>query len=260
MEFDFSKNQEVTKIDDVPADFRPLYKEKEDKSGFILDAADPRVKTTVSLVTGLNVALKAARSDAKTKIDLTLLKDFGDSPEAIKAKVDDIVAKLQEQVKGVNVEKIRKEIEQEGKKKIDELTAQLSSQDGEFKEEFVNQRAAKAIADEKGDTELLLPIVAAHTEARRINGKYTVLVVDADKEIRYSGATGHPMSIKELVAEIKQDKRYGKLFESDKRGGGGAAPGGASNPSQIRQVQQKRAGGVDAVSKISAGLRRGVLN
>jgi hypothetical protein len=80
-----------------------------------------------------------------------------------------------------------------------------------------------------------------------------VHVVDKAGDIRYSGVTGAPMSIKELVAEMKGHDRYAKLFASEAASGAGptrrpTASGGCG-------AARRAAAGEHAVpQKIAAGL------
>ena len=259
MEFDFKANQEVATLDAVPNDFKPLYVEKADKTGYKLDTEDKKVQSAVSAVTGLSAALKAARADAKQKIDLTPLKDFGDTPESIKAKVDEIVSGYKEQVKGVNIEKIKADLEKDVNVRMAAKDKQIENQEKEFHDVFVTDRGNKAIEAAKGNAELLLPVLMRNVVGRRVEGKYQVFVLDDAGDIRYSGVTGAPLSISERVTELKNDKRYGVLFESPQRGGGGATPGGSANPRAVAEQQRRvQSEGGSPVSKISAGLRRGL--
>lgn len=257
MEFDFKANQELATLDTVPNDFKALYVEKADKTGFKLDTENKQVQSAVAAVTGLSAALKAARADAKKTVDLTPLKDFGDSPESIKAKVEEIVNGLKEQVKGVNIEKIKADLEKEVNHKIEERDRRIESQEKEFHDAFVVDQGTRAIVAAGGKAEFLLPVLLKNVAGKRVDGKFQVQVFDDSGDIRYSGVTGAPLSILERVAELKSDKRYGFLWDSPQRGGGGATPGGSSNPRAVAE-QQKRvaAEGASAVSKIAAGLRR----
>lgn len=258
VEFDFSANKEVDTLDKVPADFRDLYIPKDDKTGFKLDSENKQVKSAVSAILGYNTALRAARNDLKNvkTVDLAPLVDFGTDPASIKAAFDQRLADLRDANKGINPEKIRTDLAKEFKTQLDERDARLVEQDKEFYEEFVVDRAKKAIKDSGGDEELLLPLILKKVNAKRIDGKYRVQVKDESGDVRYSGSTGLLFSIKELVDEHKIDKRYGKLFTSDTKGGSGIKPGAAEGAAAARQFQDAQ-GNKSSRSKIASGLRKG---
>lgn len=260
MEFDFS--QPVTDLNKVPQDFRGLYVTGEDGK-ISLNSENEGVKAAVSAITGLNKSLKAARAEAKakqgTQIDLSPLKEYGEAPDAIAAKIKETIEGLQGQIKGVNIDKIKTDLASEWNTKVDAATKRATGLEQFLHQELVVNRAVTAIAGAKGDPELLLPFVAKSLKAgATADGKYAVNVVDDAGDIRYSGVTGQPMTIQELVAEMKGNEKYGRLFASEAAAGGGAQPGAASgkagNGSNLRGAE----GSDTPMGKIAAGLRKGL--
>lgn len=258
MEFDFSQNTEVDSLDKVPQDFRGLYVSVEGKEGvFKLDSDNEGVKSAVAAVQRLNTSLKAARADAKAKgdkaVDLSPLGEYGTTPQEIADAFTGKLTELQDQLnkKGdINVEKIKEDIAKahskdlEGKdKRIDALTTQLYGL-------MVENEATAAIAEEKGVPDLLLPFVKQNIKVIEEDGKFKVLVLDASGDRRYSGVTGEPMTIRELVAEMKANEKYGRLFESE-------APSGPGIPQHQRKpgFQQKKEN-MSPTDKIAAGLSK----
>jgi hypothetical protein len=260
VEFDFSQNTKVPDINKVPQDFRPFYKQGEDGQ-HVLDSDNPSVKSAVATITGLNTALKAARAEAKNKpgaVDLTPLKDFGTDPAAIKQAIDEKVQGLEAQIKGVNVEKIKQDLAKEYAKEQDGLKNRAGALEKQLYQTLVVGAATGAIASEKGDTELLMPFVQKHVKTIETNGQYQVAVVDAQGDIRYSGVTGAPMTVQELVKEMKGQDRYAKLFASEAANGGGAKPGtSAFRPNNAAQVANRQISDMSPSQKIAAGLRKG---
>jgi len=259
MEFSFSDNISVDNIEKVPQDFRPLYVKKDDK--YVLDQEDPKVKASVSAVTGLNQALKAARAEAKAKqpVDLSPLSSYGTDPAGIKAKIDEELNTLKEQLKSTtpNVEKIRESFARENAANVAKSEARADNLKKQLHRQMVVATATQAIAEAKGDADLLMPFVnsAIKTVEDAVTGEVKVQVVDAGGDVRYSGVTGQPLSIKELVAEMKMTDKYGKLFASETPRGGGTAPGTTRKPTTNngRQVAEN----ANPISKIAAGISKG---
>lgn len=257
MEFSFLENQQVPKekFDTVPEDFRGLYKEGDE--GYVLNTEDPGVKSAVSAITGLNKALVAARGEArdakKSRVDLSPLRDFGETPEeiaeAVKGKIEEAGKSKNDDVNR-QVDKIKQELaqahvqEKEGyEKRIEALRGQLYSH-------LVESNAVKALSEAGAiDPDLILPMLKQHVLVSEEDGEFRVSVVDDSGDPRYSGATGGPMTIKELVAEMKANEKYGPLFKSESRQGGGAEPN--QRRTTARQQQE-----MSATDKIAAGLGR----
>lgn len=256
MVFDFAKNQTVEKLDDVPEQFRGLYVEGEE-GGFKLSDSDS-VKGAISAILGLNKALVAARGEARDikgrqSVDLSPLGEWGETPEQIAESVNSRIAELTEAAeagKGLDVEKIKKDLAKGHTKELEKANKRAEALHGQLKKVLVDGAATGAIASLDGDTELLMPFVQRHVDVREEDGEFRVYVLDEAKDVRYSGSTGRPMEIKELVSEMKSDQRYGRLFKGDAPGGGGTPPGGPGRPIQ-RGAEDDRT----PRQKIADGLR-----
>ena len=117
MIFNFGDNQQVSDINTVPEQFRPLYAAVEGQEGVHkLKNDDPTVKGAIEAVLGLNTALLAARGDVKKVkegvIDLSPLADYGTDVPSIQAKIEELNAQLADAKKGkdtppVDVEKLK---------------------------------------------------------------------------------------------------------------------------------------------------------
>lgn len=258
MEFDFATNTSVPTLDKVPQDFRGLYKQDGDK--FVLDADNAAVKSAVSAITGLNNALKAARKEKAPTVDLAPLSEFGADPVAIKTKFNQTISDLTEQIKGVNIPKITEGIANEWKGKVDAAQTEGKALEGQLYEELVTSRATTAIAAEKGDVELLMPFVTKQVKTTRVNGKLAVQVVDGAGDVRFSGVTGQPMTVTELIKEMKGQERYGRLFNSESPRGGGSLPSTTSR-GPLLPSGQHRDGAItteSSTSKIARALGQGL--
>ena len=253
MEFGFEETDDLNK---VPEQFRSLYKQGDDGKY----AVDENFKGISEAVVGLNRSLKAARAEAKAKTptDLSPLAEFGATPEEIKANIEAKVKDLTDQLaKGgdakVNVDKIRSDLAAAHAKDLEKATARSTALQNQLYTLLVENSAVAAVAEAKGVPELLLPFIKNQVTVKEQDGQFQVFVVDAQGDQRYSGVTGQPMTIKELVAEMKANEKYGRLFESEAPAGGGMPPGGGA------RAPQPKGKVLTPTEKINSGLaKRGV--
>lgn len=251
MEFDFS--QPVDSIDKVPEQFRPLYAAGADGKFIVPDT----FKGVTGAITGLNTTLKAVRTEAdnhrKKAVDLTPLAEFGSDTASIKAKFDERVAELV--AKGGDaakaIEKVRGEMTEANKKALDTANARTTALQNQLYGHLVDSEAVMAISEAKGTTELLMPFVKQQVKVTEEDGKFVVNVIDAAGERRYSGVTGQPMTIKELIGEMKANAKYAPLFASEAAGGTGFPPGAGKQKQPPPKPGEKTSN-----EKISAGLQR----
>lgn len=248
MDFDFTP---VESIDKVPAQFQKLYADKPGEDGKF--SVNPDFQPVAEALNGFNRSNKTLREAAKKFVptDLSPLAEYGDTPEAIR---EAITLKIQEAT-GAKGADLKKQVDaavaaaKEGHTK--ELTkAQTRAQalQDQLYGLMVENGATAAVAELKGVPELLLPFIKQQVKVTEEDGKFVVQVIDTAGEPRY-GATGSLMTIKELVAEMKANEKYGRLFESERPGGGGKPPGSGRQP--VKQVSSKE---MTSAEKIAAGL------
>lgn len=253
MDFDLTP---VDALDKVPEPFRPLYKEGNDGKF----AVNPDYKPLAEAVVGLNRSLKAARLEAKNKttVDLSPLSEFGEDPTAIRDAVNAKLKELQDELaKGgdakLNLDKIKGDLAAAHAKELEKANKRGEALQGQLYGLLVENAATAAVAEAKGVPELLLPFIKNQVKVVEQDGEFKVFVVDAAGDQRYSGITGQPMTIKELVAEMKAQEKFGRLFESEAGGGGGGTPPGSGR----RPASQQREGEPrSSMDKIAAGLRK----
>lgn len=259
--YDPQANATVADINTVPTDFRFMYKDN-GGGAHVLDAENPAVQSSMRVFSSLKGALSRARTDARTakegKIDLTPLSEYGSTPADILAAFQQKTTDLSNQIKSVNVEKLKESIGKEFEPKITAATQRAKALEAQLYQTLVVGEAAAAIADAKGIPELITPFIQQLVKVAEIDGKFVVQVVDGAGEVRYSGAA--PMGIKELVAEMKTNARYARLFESEAPNGGGAngknqqqqqRPGA---PRQQAPVNNGQGDQRSPTAKIAAGL------
>lgn len=256
MDFDFEVP--VTDLNKVPENFRPLYVTGQDGK-ITLDASDPKLKILIDSTMGMSRALKAERAAAKAKktVDLTPLAEYGDSPETILSRFTEMTTEMQDQLKAagkVDVNKIKADLAKQFTGEIDKHKVRSTALQGQLYGMLVDNAALTAVTDLKGTPELLMPLISKSVKVTEVDGKFVVQVVDAAGDVRYSGATGNPMTIKELVASMKADDKYSRAFDSDHQGGGG---GTNTNGSGQPVRQQVKTSDMTAMQKIAAGLSKG---
>lgn len=250
---DFDLNAPQDSIDKVPEQFRAIYHQDASDGKF---KVDPKYTGVATAIVGFNNTTRTLREELKTKkpVDLSPLAEFGNDPTAIKAAFDARVAELT--AKGGDaakaVEKVRSEMTAAHKAALDAANATGSRYQGLLHTHLVRSEALAAISAEKGVAELLMPFIQNQVKVTEVDGKFSVVVLDDKGEPRYSGLTGAPMTLAELVKGMKADPKFGRLFESDQQGGGGGMQPGAG-----RRTPTGGAGDGEKSpnAKIAAGLK-----
>jgi hypothetical protein len=249
MEFIFSQNQTIDDINKVPEHFRGAYKQEGDK--YVLNA---EFKGFYEAIDGLGSALGKERK-AKKEPDLTpVLTQFGvDSLEALQEKITGLETTVADVKSGkVNWEKMKADLEKAHQKALETEAGKTKKMEGSLHRYLVESAAVNAISEAKGVSDLLLPHIRDRVKVVMDGDDYVVRVVDKAGDPRGDGKGGF-MGVKELVAEMKADKTFGRAFESDAPAGGG---------SQQRQAPSKisnQGGEKTSTSKIADGLaKRGI--
>lgn len=257
----------VDAIESVPEEYRTGY-EKNAEGKFAVKA---EFKPFVVAIRGNATAL------AGTKKDLTkahgesaqrrqAIKAFEDlltasgvtveegksSVDALKAHLDALAlsAKNGGELK-INLEAIKADFKKQTDAIKTESDTKVGKMQGSLERYLVGDAAKGAISDAKGSIDLLMPHVRSQVKVVAEGEDYVVRVVDGEGNLRL-GTTGSPMSIKELIGEMKTKPTYARAFESDTKGGSGT------------QVQTKSAtpmartgGELTSTGKIAAGLAKG---
>jgi len=253
--FDFAANQEVEDISVVPENFRVFYKESE--TGYQINSDEPAIVAAVASISGLAKSLNAARNDAKNnKVDLSPLAEFGASPAEIAESITVRMEELNKQIKDggkakIDVEKIKAELATAHMTELQKREAREQALTNQLYGMLVTSEATSAIVANKGVPELLMPFIKDQVQVVEQDGKMTAYVVDAENNQRYSGTTGAPMTINELVLEMKSNKQFGRVFESD-------TPSGPGTPPRQSMHVKPAEGELSATQKIANGLKRGL--
>jgi hypothetical protein len=259
MKFNFKEHQVVDTIEKVPEDFQALYVEQEDGK-FKLDSTDAKVGAAVSAITRLNTALVASRAEVKKakegKVDLSILSEFGEDTETILATFQEQLAAAQTTAKGKGAEdldrqvaKIKEDLAKGHSKELGAVTDRNTALTAQLYGLLVDSSATSAlVAAGVIDPDLARPLIEKQVKVTEEDGQFVVNVVDGAGDIRFSGVTAAPMSIKELVAEMKGQEKYQPLFKSESKSGGGITPVKTTLRPGVKAEEKS------SVDKISAGL------
>lgn len=267
MAFKFQDNMTVVSLDKVPSEFQPFYKEKPDGTGFSVDVENPVVKTAVENIQKLHSTVTSLRGEvaglnAKKSADLSVLGEFGDSVETIsegvKKRISELTGQLDEVKKtgNIDIDKIKEAMNQAHAKALQEKDLRVSALEKQLYDNMVKTVANKAITQHEGIEELLLPFVEKQVKATSEDGEFQVFVVDEKGDKRFSGVTALPMTVPELIAEMKGNDQFKPLFKSQSGGGSGANQSHVQNPGQAQQ-HLKQGETKSSVDKIKAGLTAG---
>lgn len=188
--------------------------------------------------------------------------------EKLSSMGDDLETDAQEKLEALQSQ-LQTKFENERKKLIEKfeserggLESQLNSVTGQLSNELVRSAATQAISKARGSVELLLPTIERRVKVtKRDDGTFGVVIPDKDGNPRLSPSSSsmEPMTIAELVNELREDKSYSRAFDPIDASGSGATgndsgsrPGGqfvisredARNPQRYRaaKAQADKAG------------------
>lgn len=108
-------------------------------------------------------------------------------------------------------------------KDIDSRETRIKTLSAALERKLVDAEATSAIANAKGSAKVLLPHIKAHVKVVEEDGEFVVHVVDSKGNQRIGDSKGTPMTIAQLVEEMKQDPDFARNFEGTGSSGGGAS-------------------------------------
>jgi hypothetical protein len=224
----------VETIDVVPEAARGFYKEADGK--FILDV-EPVAGFSLEDVSGLKSTLgKEMTLRKKLEKDVVKFKDIDpDKAREALAKLEELgnfdPAKDADKIVNERLEAAKRQIVEKHGEEIKVREGRIGALTKAVESLLVDQVATAALAESKGSIELLLPHVQRHARVREdSNGKFIVDVVDKDGNARIGNSKGDPMTISDLVQEMRKSDTFGRAFEGDGMRGPGSGSGAPGNP------------------------------
>lgn len=184
-------------------------------------------------VSGLKSALereKEERRQAKARLDR--LKDI-DPEEFLRLKKDVEERENEKLARKGEYEKMLSQTTAKHKTELEKREDSIKSLRSALEANLIDAEATRAIASAKGVPELLLPHVRSSVRVVEEDGKFLAKVVDKDGNPRIGDASGSPMTVNQLVAEMRSSEVFGRAFE-----GTGATGSGASNSNGGRAGQK----------------------
>jgi hypothetical protein len=232
----------VEKLEDVEEPLRPYYMKSKVKEG---DTEREVYEINADGLPAIRESLaRNNRENATNRKLLQKVRDLG-------VEIDDLPTMLKDleelrKVSGKDEEKInaiKQQLIEANKKELDKMTAKEKRLTAALERAMIDAEATAALAAEKGSVELLLPHVKSCVRLVATDDGFRVAVVDASGNERLTGTNGEPMTIKQLVAEMKSKEQFGRAFEGSGASGsgmhGGSSSGGAAKQRSKMSVEEK---------------------
>lgn len=205
-------------IDETLHDF---YEQDGDKFKLKVEGIEP--------VDGLKSALEKERKAARElEKKVKRWESLGKSDEEIAdllKKAED--AELSEAERKGEWDKLRAQMNEKHQAELKSRDDKLKAMQSTLERHLIDATATAAIAAEKGVPDLLLPHVQRHVRVVDEDGEFVVRVVDAKGDPRVD-AKGEPLTIADLVKEMKASEIFGRAFEASGNTGSGKQPGSGS--------------------------------
>lgn len=200
----------------------------DDPKTYTQDEVNAMIAEKVGELDGLKRNRDEALAEAK-KLRGEVKKFEGLDPERAReaqAKLDDIERKR------AAAEGDFKSLEAQLLKKMEDQKAEYETVNGRLRstleQHLIDAEAMRELATLSDSPGLLLPHVKARMKVVEEDGKFSARVVDEKGNIRIGkGAGSAPMTLAEMLEEMKQDKTYAPAFRGTGSSGGGATKSNA---------------------------------
>lgn len=211
----------VDDISAVPEAYRPQY--KADGGKYVLQEIDiPDPVDVDGLVKKRDELLREKKALEARYAGI----DPDEYQRLLKQKEQDNRAKLEN--KGA-WEALEQQLKDRHEAEIKNREERIGSLTHALEESLIDAEASAAIATARGSAALLLPHVKKQVKVFEEDGRFVAKVVDSNGNPRIGDAKGSPMTIKQLIEEMKFNEIFGRAFEASyARGSGAPAHGGKS--------------------------------
>lgn len=224
--------RKYAKKEDVPAELLKLYKENE-KGEYILDAEEDEEGATRMSAALAKERKRAEDLDAKVK----KWEASGKTPEEILELLEGQKAAADEKLKSEGAwTKLRDQLLEKHAKELKTRDDAMASLRSQLENLMVDSVAVGELATAKGKAKLLLPHIKSQTKVVEKDGKFSVVVVNAQGEPRINGK-GEPLTIADVVKEMRESDDYASAFEGTGSGGSGTPPSGARGSKTVKRSE-----------------------
>lgn len=217
----------VETLEEIPEKAREFYRQDADGKRFILDAED--VASGAEDVGALKRALEREKAERRKYAKLAEDRAAVDPEEFRRLKAAEEERQRKEDIEKGRFEKVLAEKDSLYGEKVKKLEAERDAAAAAMRQYLIKTEASAACAAAgvkslKVALPLILPLLGADVDE---NGNARVWVKDGEGP-RTSAKTNGPMTVAELLAELKSDADYGSIFNSSGATGGGASGVAAS--------------------------------
>lgn len=258
--FNLKKNLQVGSLDDVPNDFKSLYSETEG-GGYAIQESMTGIVDFIGDLQGTLARSRSFERDKKAELDrLRQFEALGHDPDSLKAHLDELNSKL-EGASGSkeDLERFKEEYQSKHKALLEAKDQALLARDTSLAEmkkaldkNLIDSAATRALAKHGGNVKVLTPHIRSRTRVvQDERGEYMTQILDDNGDARF-GATGLPMTIHDLVQELREDPDFAANFKSDAPSGSGSKPNGSSPRTPARGDMNS----LSSEAKIMAGLEK----
>lgn len=212
---------ELDTIDELDDNVKGLYQQSDDGKYRLAVDGLPEVS-------GLKSALekeRKARRDFERKLNQL---NGVDPDEYQRLKTEAEHREIEKAQKAGEWDKLRQQLADKHKAEIEAERQRSHTMQTTVESFLVDAEATRAIANAKGIPELLLPHVKQHVRVVQENGQYVARVVDKNGEPRVDYPDANPMTIAQLVEEMRKSDIYGRAFDGSGISGMGT---GSTKPS-----------------------------
>lgn len=140
-------------------------------------------------------------------------------------------AKEADKIVAAKVESTKQQLTAQHNTEMETKNGRIGKLEGAVSKVLRTQVARAEIIAAKGVPELLLPHIERFTRIKETDDDFEVEVIDDKGNVRIGDAKGNPMTVAQLIGEMRKSDVFGRAFEGDGKGGTGKVPGaGGGNP------------------------------
>lgn len=204
----------VDSLDGIDDAIKGLYVEKDGKFALQVEGIED--------TSGLKSALQKERVQREAAEKQRKSWDkLGKTPDEIQEMLD-AQAKADEAraLEAGNFDSVKRQMNEKHAAEIAAIRASEDALRQKYKSRILDAEAVSAIAAAKGVPDLLMPIVQRFT---KVDDNDNAVVVDAKGDPRVNGK-GEPLTISDLVLELRASEIYGRAFDASGHSGSGTPP------------------------------------